>query len=442
MDTQVLVVGGGPVGLTLAIDLGRRGVRCTLIEQKEAPQFLPKMERCNARTMEIFRRMGIADLVGDSHAPEDFHGARIAPFHLRQKLRCFLLLDQRAAHAASAEIDGEGKADRAAADDEYLCVHRSYSALPAECEAALAAMEFATLGGPDPKTAVGSQLESSFPHRSKPARGAHKAPETEKMDSGDRRTARTRNVPYNDLRAGFDQKTRNRLGSRLQRTDRVPDSAQHRESEQAGQARRPRKPDAHRKFVFYHLRRPHADRLGLETELRPDLPIETCPSGTNVSPGQRSRERGFRYLGMAFGVTRHAHMRDAVPLEQARLEQPEARLERPARPVAVAGDHQSAVDARLACYARQVFVERVAAGDPACRDVRNRSKAGAFQPRRQRHAPRIGLPRRHADVDGRPRLQEVRAGVDLHRIPRRQFERSPQEESLNVPALILSRRPE
>jgi 2-polyprenyl-6-methoxyphenol hydroxylase-like FAD-dependent oxidoreductase len=63
MNTQVLVVGGGPVGLTLAIDLGRRGVRCTLIEQKQAPQFLPKMERCNARTMEIFRRLGIADRV-------------------------------------------------------------------------------------------------------------------------------------------------------------------------------------------------------------------------------------------------------------------------------------------------------------------------------------------------------------------------------------------
>jgi 2-polyprenyl-6-methoxyphenol hydroxylase-like FAD-dependent oxidoreductase len=35
-------------------------VRCTLIERKPEPQFLPKMERCNARTMEIFRRMGIA----------------------------------------------------------------------------------------------------------------------------------------------------------------------------------------------------------------------------------------------------------------------------------------------------------------------------------------------------------------------------------------------
>src|SRR5215468_1095654 len=61
MDTEVLIVGAGPTGLTLAIDLGLRGVRCTVVEQKEAPQFLPKMERCNARSMEIYRRMGIVD---------------------------------------------------------------------------------------------------------------------------------------------------------------------------------------------------------------------------------------------------------------------------------------------------------------------------------------------------------------------------------------------
>jgi 2-polyprenyl-6-methoxyphenol hydroxylase-like FAD-dependent oxidoreductase len=60
VDAEVLVVGAGPVGLTLAIDLGRRGIRCTLVEKKEAPEFLPKMERCNARTMEIFRRMRLA----------------------------------------------------------------------------------------------------------------------------------------------------------------------------------------------------------------------------------------------------------------------------------------------------------------------------------------------------------------------------------------------
>ncbi|MFZ9440942.1 MAG: FAD-dependent oxidoreductase [Hylemonella sp.] len=40
---DVLIVGAGPVGLTLAIDLGKRGIHCTLIEQKPQPQFLPKM---------------------------------------------------------------------------------------------------------------------------------------------------------------------------------------------------------------------------------------------------------------------------------------------------------------------------------------------------------------------------------------------------------------
>ncbi len=71
MDTQVLIVGAGPVGLTLAIALGRRGVRCILLEQKEAPQFLPKMERCNARTMEIYRRLGIAQKIRDAGFPRD-----------------------------------------------------------------------------------------------------------------------------------------------------------------------------------------------------------------------------------------------------------------------------------------------------------------------------------------------------------------------------------
>jgi 2-polyprenyl-6-methoxyphenol hydroxylase-like FAD-dependent oxidoreductase len=71
VNTQVIIVGAGPVGLTLAIDLGRRGVRCILLEQKDAPQFLPKMERCNARTMEIYRRLGIAQKIRDAGFPRD-----------------------------------------------------------------------------------------------------------------------------------------------------------------------------------------------------------------------------------------------------------------------------------------------------------------------------------------------------------------------------------
>src|SRR6266403_671431 len=61
MDTQVIIVGAGPVGLTLAVDLGLRGVRCILLEKKPEPRYLPKMERCNARSMEMFRRIGLAD---------------------------------------------------------------------------------------------------------------------------------------------------------------------------------------------------------------------------------------------------------------------------------------------------------------------------------------------------------------------------------------------
>ena len=63
-NRHVLIAGAGPVGLTLAIDLGRRGVRCTLIERNPTTAPYPKMDRSNARTMEFFRRMGLAEQVG------------------------------------------------------------------------------------------------------------------------------------------------------------------------------------------------------------------------------------------------------------------------------------------------------------------------------------------------------------------------------------------
>jgi 2-polyprenyl-6-methoxyphenol hydroxylase-like FAD-dependent oxidoreductase len=71
VDTQVLIVGAGPVGLTLALDLAQRGVRATLVERNATSIQLPKMERCNMRTMEIFRRLGIAETVRDAGLPRD-----------------------------------------------------------------------------------------------------------------------------------------------------------------------------------------------------------------------------------------------------------------------------------------------------------------------------------------------------------------------------------
>jgi 2-polyprenyl-6-methoxyphenol hydroxylase-like FAD-dependent oxidoreductase len=61
MDYEIIIIGAGPVGLTLALDLGQRGVRTLVLEKNEAPLGLPKMERSNPRTMEIWRRLGVAD---------------------------------------------------------------------------------------------------------------------------------------------------------------------------------------------------------------------------------------------------------------------------------------------------------------------------------------------------------------------------------------------
>ena len=60
---DVIVAGAGPAGMTLALDLGRRGVRVLLVERNEQPGPWPKMERTNARSMEIYRRLGLADAI-------------------------------------------------------------------------------------------------------------------------------------------------------------------------------------------------------------------------------------------------------------------------------------------------------------------------------------------------------------------------------------------
>ena len=88
-EAEVIVAGAGPVGLTLAIDLGRRGVRCTLIERNPTTAPYPKMDRSNARTMELYRRIGIVgnavprfspgeNILDDAVAPAVVAGAPVA----------------------------------------------------------------------------------------------------------------------------------------------------------------------------------------------------------------------------------------------------------------------------------------------------------------------------------------------------------------------------
>ncbi len=61
--TDVAIVGGGPAGLMLAIELGCRNVPCVVFDENTGPPQLPKANATSARTMEHYRRRGFADRI-------------------------------------------------------------------------------------------------------------------------------------------------------------------------------------------------------------------------------------------------------------------------------------------------------------------------------------------------------------------------------------------
>ena len=75
VNTSVLVVGGGPVGLTLAGELGWRGTSCVLVEERTTPTEHPKATLLGARSMEYYRRWGLTDAIYDRALPPDAHYA-------------------------------------------------------------------------------------------------------------------------------------------------------------------------------------------------------------------------------------------------------------------------------------------------------------------------------------------------------------------------------
>jgi 4-hydroxyisophthalate hydroxylase len=58
---QVVIVGGGPVGVALAVELGLRGIDCAVVERRREPQRIPKGQNLTQRSMEHFYFWGIAD---------------------------------------------------------------------------------------------------------------------------------------------------------------------------------------------------------------------------------------------------------------------------------------------------------------------------------------------------------------------------------------------
>ena len=66
-----MVVGAGPVGMTLALDLGSRGVPVVVLEQSLHTTGNPRCNTTNARSMEYLRRLGIADRIRRAGLPGD-----------------------------------------------------------------------------------------------------------------------------------------------------------------------------------------------------------------------------------------------------------------------------------------------------------------------------------------------------------------------------------
>ncbi|MBD8050967.1 FAD-dependent oxidoreductase [Limnohabitans radicicola] len=77
LTVDVLIAGGGPCGLMLAIELGRRNIRCLLVDAKPGTAFNPQANATQARTMEHFRRLGFAHEIRSMGLPPD-HATDIA----------------------------------------------------------------------------------------------------------------------------------------------------------------------------------------------------------------------------------------------------------------------------------------------------------------------------------------------------------------------------
>src|SRR5262247_865991 len=73
-EVPVLIVGGGPVGLTASILLSRLGVRSLLAERHPGTAIHPKARGINARTMEIFRQCGVERGIRNAGLPPERTG--------------------------------------------------------------------------------------------------------------------------------------------------------------------------------------------------------------------------------------------------------------------------------------------------------------------------------------------------------------------------------
>jgi 2-polyprenyl-6-methoxyphenol hydroxylase-like FAD-dependent oxidoreductase len=71
IEVPVLIVGGGPVGLTMAVELSHYEVGSLLVERNPSTTRHPKMDLTNGRCMDLFRRTGLAEKIRAAGVPQD-----------------------------------------------------------------------------------------------------------------------------------------------------------------------------------------------------------------------------------------------------------------------------------------------------------------------------------------------------------------------------------
>src|ERR1700744_1239589 len=74
LEVPVLIVGGGPVGLTASILLSQQGIKSLLVERHPGTAILPKARGINARTMEMYRQIGIEQAIREAGLPTERTG--------------------------------------------------------------------------------------------------------------------------------------------------------------------------------------------------------------------------------------------------------------------------------------------------------------------------------------------------------------------------------
>ena len=126
IDVPVLIVGGGPVGLTASILLSQHGIRSLLAERHSGTAILPKARGINARTMEMYRQCGVDQEIRDAGLPVERTGLIVWTKALAGEE-----IERRVPGRATAQNMADAGANCPAQDYRFLRASRRPEARPA-----------------------------------------------------------------------------------------------------------------------------------------------------------------------------------------------------------------------------------------------------------------------------------------------------------------------